>query len=170
MAGIPVVIATNGIGLPVTPVESNAPAMTIAANGFGTPIVLTDNAAPFIIDGFVPVNWNFQPIVMTAATNGQWVGYSTGVTTTPQPAFGSISGQPTAITTLLALYNDTASGRYLVVFQGNYLLALQGLKIIIGGFPIASYETQLISGNTWVRFDDGIGNLVPGAYEITFGF
>jgi hypothetical protein len=168
--GIPVVIAANGIGVPVTPVESNAPVMTITPNGFGAPIVLAENATPFIIEGFTPVDWDFQPFSMTAEEEGQWVGYSTGVTTTPQPAFGSISGEPTTETTLLALYNDTASGRYLVVFQGDYLLALQGLKLIIGGFPIDSYETQLIAGNTWVRFDDGVGNLTPADYQIEFGF
>jgi len=171
MPGFPVVIATNGIGLPVRPTAVNAPVMSIAANGFGAPIVLDNKGSPFIVEGFTPVSWNFQPITMTAGTNGQHVGYSTGAATLPQPAFGSISAQPTAATTLLSFYNDTASGRYLAVFQGNYLLALQGLKITIGGFPITSYETELISGNTWVRFAAGVGNLTPAAvYELAFGF
>ena len=52
--GIPVVIAENGIGIPVCPVEANAPAMTIANNGYGAPIVISDIGAPFIVDGYVP--------------------------------------------------------------------------------------------------------------------
>lgn len=171
MPGFPVVIATNNIGLPVRPTAVNAPVMTIATNGIGTPIVLDNKGTPFVVQGFAPVNWNFQQTSMTAGTNGQHVGYSTGAATLPQPAFGTISVQPTAATTLLAFYNDTASGRYLAVFQGDYLLALQGLKVSIGGFPITSYETQLISGNTWVRFPAGVGNLTNGAaYELLFGF
>lgn len=171
MSGFPVVIAENGIGLPVNPVSSNAPVMTIAENGFGAPIVFDDNGAPFVVQGFTPVNWDFQPIDMTAGESQQWIGYSTGGATLPQPAFGSISAEPTAETTLLALYNDTASGRYLVVFEGDYLLALQGLKIYFGGFPITSYESEIIGGNTWLRFAEGLGDLTPGAvYQLEFGF
>ncbi len=50
-SGIPVVI-TDRNGIPVTPVSSGAPLMTVAANGLGTPIVITDNGAPFIVDGY----------------------------------------------------------------------------------------------------------------------
>ena len=49
MSGIPVVIAENGYGTPVNPVEANAPVMTIAENGYGLPIVLTPLGAPFIV-------------------------------------------------------------------------------------------------------------------------
>lgn len=170
MAGIPVVLSGNGIGIPVRPTDNDAPVMTIASNGIGTPIVITELGTPFIVQGFEPVNWDFQTVTMTAEDEGQWVGYSDGGVTRPQPAFGSLSAQPTAVTPILALYNDTASGRYLAVFQGNYLLSLQGVKLIIGGFPISSYELEIISGNTWVRFPDGIGNMTPGNYEVTFGF
>ena len=52
--GIPVVIAENGIGIPVRPVEANAPVMTIANNGYGAPIVISDLGAPFIVDGYAP--------------------------------------------------------------------------------------------------------------------
>lgn len=54
MTGFPVVIATNGLGIPVRPVEANAPSMTVAANGLGIPIVISDNGAPFIVDGYNP--------------------------------------------------------------------------------------------------------------------
>lgn len=58
MAGIPVVIATNGIGLPVRPVDASvaAPLMTTAPNGIGAPIVISDNGTPFIVeDGVTPI-------------------------------------------------------------------------------------------------------------------
>ena len=54
MTGIPVVIAENGFGTPVRPVEANAPVMTIADNGFGAPIVISDLGAPFIVEGYTP--------------------------------------------------------------------------------------------------------------------
>lgn len=52
--GVPVVIADNGLGFPVRPVEANAPVLTIADNGFGAPIVISDNGAPFIVEGYTP--------------------------------------------------------------------------------------------------------------------
>ena len=52
--GIPVVIAENGFGVPVNPVEDGAPTMTIAENGMGAPIVISDNGAPFIVEGYEP--------------------------------------------------------------------------------------------------------------------
>lgn len=48
---IPVVIAGNGLGMPVRPVERNAPSMQIAENGFGIPIVISDLGTPFIVSG-----------------------------------------------------------------------------------------------------------------------
>lgn len=53
MAGIPVVIVSSG-GFPVTPVDSNAPAMESVEN-YGVPITLTSNGAPFVVSGFNPV-------------------------------------------------------------------------------------------------------------------
>ena len=52
--GIHVVIAENGLGIPVRPVDANAPSMTIAANGIGAPIVISDLGTPFIVNGYVP--------------------------------------------------------------------------------------------------------------------
>ena len=49
---IPCVITENGLGIPVVPVEANAPSAKIASNGFGTPIVLVEkNGTPMVIDG-----------------------------------------------------------------------------------------------------------------------
>jgi len=50
--GIPVVISTNGKGVPVVQVTKNAPLMTVATNGKGLPIIIvTANAPPFVIQG-----------------------------------------------------------------------------------------------------------------------
>jgi len=50
--GFPVVIASNGLGIPVIPVEANAPAATVATNGLGAPIVIVEeNGIPLIIEG-----------------------------------------------------------------------------------------------------------------------
>lgn len=57
--GIPVVIAENGKGFPVRPVEGNAPVMTVAENGLGAPIVIDPHGAPFIVDG-----WDSPPLVV----------------------------------------------------------------------------------------------------------
>lgn len=48
---IPVVIATNGIGIPVREVTSGAPEMQVTDNGFGIPIVLSSLGAPFVVLG-----------------------------------------------------------------------------------------------------------------------
>lgn len=52
--GIPVVVATNGFGIPVKAVADNAPHMTVATNGFGIPIVISDRGIPFVVSGLAP--------------------------------------------------------------------------------------------------------------------
>lgn len=60
MAGFPVVISTNGKGLPVRPILApaltvgKAPVMTIATNGKGAPIVISPLGVPFIVQGYTP--------------------------------------------------------------------------------------------------------------------
>ena len=47
---MPVVIAANGYGLPVTDVASGAPLAIISANGYGIPIVLVASGGiPMIV-------------------------------------------------------------------------------------------------------------------------
>lgn len=53
MAGVPVVVVPFG-GAPVTPVDRDAPLLTVADNGKGMPITLTANATPFIVEGYNP--------------------------------------------------------------------------------------------------------------------
>lgn len=53
--GIPVrIVAKNGI--PVIPVESDAPLMTVVENGFGIPIVIVEKfGVPFVVQGYNPI-------------------------------------------------------------------------------------------------------------------
>lgn len=119
-----------------------------------------------------PVDWNWQEFDMTAGGDGvQWVGYSTGVDNTPNPPFGSITGEPTEAARLLAFYDDTASGVVLAVFDGEYPTELNGLEVSISGFVLESFETEVVAGNTWVRFGGMPGDWADGdGYEVTFGF
>lgn len=54
MSGLPVVIATNGLGKPVKPVTEGFPVMTLATNGRGVPIVISDKGTPFVVEGYTP--------------------------------------------------------------------------------------------------------------------
>lgn len=56
MSGPPVVIAANGQGFPVRPVEMNAPILTVLDEGDGAPIVISDLGAPFILEYVTPPN------------------------------------------------------------------------------------------------------------------
>lgn len=48
--GIPVVISTNGLGVPVIPVQGKAPLMTVASNGLGLPIIPVESGgAPMVL-------------------------------------------------------------------------------------------------------------------------
>ena len=53
--GVPVVIAENGLGVPVKPVDSGAPSMIVSENGLGVPIVISDDGAPFVVEGWPPI-------------------------------------------------------------------------------------------------------------------
>ena len=52
MSGIPVKIATNGLGIPVKAVTSGAPAMQVSDSGI--PIVLSDRGQSFVVNGGGP--------------------------------------------------------------------------------------------------------------------
>lgn len=171
--GIPVVIAENGQGFPVRPVEDNAPVMTVAENGLGAPVVISELGAPFVVEGIAPpIDWNWQTFSMTNGGDGvQWVGYSVGGATLPNPAFGSISNEPTDKATLLAFYQDTASGVVLAVFSGEWETELAGLEVSLGGLVLYPFEIEVISGNTWLRYDGMPGLWTEGVvYEVLFGW
>lgn len=117
-----------------------------------------------------PVDFDWQDVGLTAGTDGaQWVGYSDGGFTRPSPAFGSITGQPSARTDLLALYDDTNSDVYLAVFMGDYSYLMRDLPLDIGGTVFTPFEVEVISGNTWLRYN-GVGDLIDGSmYQVRFG-
>jgi hypothetical protein len=50
----PVVIAANGRGIPVVPVETLGASAIIAENGKGIPIVISTRGVPMIISGYTP--------------------------------------------------------------------------------------------------------------------
>lgn len=67
---IPVVIATNGLGLPVRAVDGGAPVMQVASNGRGLPIVLSDLGVPFVVlGGETPVEPDPVNPLVAAAPN-----------------------------------------------------------------------------------------------------
>lgn len=169
MSGIPVVLVQNGFGVPINPVESNAPSMQVATNGHGIPIAIRENGAPFIVHG-LPVPFDWVAFQFTAGTDGtQWVGYSDGGENRPQPAFGTLAGQPTTVTNLLAIYDDTASGNYIVVFAGDYLSLMSNLPMTIGSTTYTPFDANVINGNTWIRYT-GDGDWVDAVdYTVTFG-
>ncbi len=132
----------------------------------GIPVTISDRGFPVR-----PVEANAP--VMTVTDSGvpivQWVGFSNGDATLPQPAFGSISAEPSAITSLLGIYDDTNSNVYLAVFSGEWLTELSALPMSIGGTPFTPFDASVISGNTWVRYT-GVGDWQDGAlYQVEFG-
>lgn len=63
--GFPVVIVEDK-GVPIRPVESNYPLMTVAENGMGLPITISDLGAPFVVQGYEPVP---EPELLTALSS-----------------------------------------------------------------------------------------------------
>lgn len=116
-----------------------------------------------------PVDFEWQPITMTAGEEGQWLGFSDGGATRPQPAFGSISGQPSTVASLLALYDDTASNVYLAVFSGEWLPQIASLPLTIGGFEFTPFDAEIISGNTWIRYNGSGAWDGAASYQVEFG-
>lgn len=53
MPSAPVIISEK-YGVPVRPVDKDAPVLTVAENRLGTPIVIAENGAPFIVEGLIP--------------------------------------------------------------------------------------------------------------------
>lgn len=169
MSGIPIKI-TPSSGIPIRNQDNAVNKAVVSDRPDAIAVHIAEYGTPFTVEGLAPSVITFQTFNMTAGQEGQWIGYSTGVPTTPQPAFGSIDRQASPETDLLALYDDTASGVFLAVFQGNYITQLAELQLSIGGFVVDSFSFELIGGNTWVRFNGIPGDLSPGAtYEVLFG-
>ena len=168
MNGPAVTIVPSG-GLGVTPTV-NGPVFTVVPSGGFAITIMERGGVGWNLEGLTPAII-FREFSMTAGGEGQWVGYSNGIAPQPQPAFGSIDVQPTTTTDLLAFYDDTASGVFLVSFAGDFLDELQGLQLSIGGFVVDSTQTYLVGDTTWLRFTGIPGDLTVGAeYEVLFGF
>lgn len=113
----------------------------------------------------------FREFDMTAGDGGQWIGYSVGTAPAPQPEFGSISNEPTSAAKLLAFYDDTASGNFIAMFEGDFEAQMQGLKLSIGGFVVDAFSVTMYQGATIARFNGIPGDLtVGGVYEVEFGY
>lgn len=135
--GVPVVIAENGLGLPVHPVEADAPLLKIAENGLGAPIVIVDDpkSPPFIIDGYSPT----PPITLQSfeldsmSGNGGDFGYYHTI-------YGDINPEPLEGFTLIEFAWRSSS--YLqIAFQGNVMEYVEGVSPVIDGVDIGEMTT-----------------------------
>ena len=79
MSGVPVVISTNGFGVPVCPVDEGAPVIEVVSSGFGVPIIISDKGYPFIVLGLssAPVN-KVAPAITGTPRIGETLLGSTG--------------------------------------------------------------------------------------------
>jgi len=129
MPGFPVVISDNGVGIPVRPVESNAPPMSVSDSGFGSPIVISDRGAPFVVEGYTPPDPPIiqQPFTMLAGTGQGITGYF-------PPSVGSISDEPLPQFPVIAIYSTGSLVQ--IVLSGDCEIYLQGTTPIFSGFDL----------------------------------
>lgn len=162
--GVPVVIAANGLGFPVKPVDSGAPLMTVADNGLGSPIVISDRGAPFIVDGYTPPEPPIipQPFTMLAGTIGQQTGYY-------PPSVGSISGEPLPQFPVLGIVSNGINVQ--IILSGDCVIYLQGTTPIFSGFDLGEKvgDWEYISGEWTVCTFTTTDVFVDGAsYDVTW--
>lgn len=122
--------------------------------------------------GVVPVDWDWQAFTMTPADTGDWIGYTNGDIAPPpfNPPEGTITGQPTSVTTLQALYSDGDTGEVVAVFNGDYVGLLDGLPLTVNGVVLAPESISLQWGSTWVRYSGLPSGFVAGTpYTVLFG-
>ena len=146
---MPVVIAANGLGIPVTDVASGAPLAIISANGYGVPIVLVASGGiPMIVTPSGGGGTPFVPPVVMGLTNpGAEAGDASGwtvvgsnslfssITSTggfyPGPKTGSryFAG---AITPAARMYQDVDVSAYASAIDSGQVVA--DLLVWIAGF------------------------------------
>ena len=149
MSGAPVVIATNGYGMAVRPVDSGAPVLTVAENGFGMPIVISDLGVPFVVEGLEPygpellVNGDFS------AGSTSWIVNGADATHIATFSGGTLRYQ-----------SDTTSPQ-LTVSQSNVLVAGET-------YEVAAITSAYASGS--IKTDNfGTANIVSsGLGTVTF--
>src|SRR5690606_769819 len=121
-------IAENGRGLPVRPVEKNAPLLSVVETGLGIPVVISDKGVPFILDGYHPEP---PPSVMTAGQDaeGTSTGFSDG--TVIKESFGSLSAEPVDGFPVVALAASALS--LVVALGGDATGVVDGMTLWIDG-------------------------------------
>lgn len=129
--GIPVVISENGYGIPVTPVESGAPSMTVAKDGLGTPIVITENGAPFVVDVSAPQPPLWQSFFIVAGNNPFGWGYA--IPPLVSAPLGYIIGEPYEGGDLISFFEAPDDSRVIVCFSGDVVSQLSGHTFNING-------------------------------------
>lgn len=109
--GIPVVISTNGYGVPIREVEKNAPVLEISENGYGMPIVLSDLGAPAVINGVWGPGWvpNGAVLAVDWANDQYW-----------SKADGEIF-DPTSVTRSTTACLTATDGKTITSFAANTL-------------------------------------------------
>lgn len=116
-------------------------------------------------------DFNWQSITVTAGDSGDWFGYSNGDIAYPpfNPPVGSVTGQPTPLTELEALFQDS-SGDIVAVFQGNWQTAMQSVGLTLDGQVLSPNGYSLQGGNTFLRFTGYVGSVTDGgSYTAVFG-
>lgn len=148
---IPVVIATNGLGIPVKQVASGATEMEVANNGFGVPIVLADSGAPYVVTGAVQ---SIGGVTVGAAGTGIYSGYNLA------------DGDDFLTTTAADFLTPTnAGGKYMVT--RNYGVQSGVPRYLRGSASLGGYEAD-----PWhTGYKDANRGVVPSSYSnmITFG-
>lgn len=129
--GIPVVISENGYGVPVTPVESGAPFMTVSENALGTPIVITENGAPFVVDVSAPQSPLWQSFFIVAGNNPFGWGYA--IPPLVSAPLGDIIGEPYDGSQLISFFEAPDDSRVIVCFSGDVVSQLAGYTFNING-------------------------------------
>lgn len=136
--GVPVVIAANGLGFPVKPVDSGAPLMTVAENGLGAPIVISDNGAPFVVDGADP------PAPVNLITNGD---FATDTAWTKGDGWSIAGGVAVAVGGVVsdltqALAEPLQPGQYRLVYD-----VVRTAGSVFARINATNYTTRNMSGN-----------------------
>lgn len=168
---IPVVIAKNGLGMPVRAVSGNAPGMVVAENGLGMPIVISDNGVPFVVDGL------WSPLDLFAEGQpGHWPGgYNPSRGTIWQNAEGNTAatanGQPVG----LVLDISAWAGKSLPeVMAAQSEVVAQPLNFTVSPYSIATPAATLgtntitTSSNATGMFWDGLTNRSPRMVTVQF--
>lgn len=164
--GIPVVIAVNGYGTPVTPVQSGAPVMQLSPNGLGVPVVITENGAPFVFEGIEPDHGEWQASFIVAGHSP--FGWGFGKMPLVSSPLGTIINEPYSDSELIGFFEAPDDSRMIVCFTGNILDELEGHTFSINGKPLKVFEKASYNALTdWtIMFLESLWLIEGDAYVI----